>query len=294
MSVPYIAWAFQQRDLTAAQKLVLIALCDRANGERVCFPSFPKIAADCELSLRAVYCAVRHLCDVRGLVTKVTDKQERSEILSRCGARLGTLSNVYRILRPADGSNGHDQTPAKYARVEQEDSPTPANPARVTPAKYAGVSPETPAQNAGLPLQNNHQTPAKYAPEPSKEPLREPKTRASARGSEGLKSFGKEGAAEEPVPTPAQIEARRKAAAADLAALPGRLGGMLAKLGKSLRTDPPPFTPSLAYQRSALEPVYPKLQPQDPIRSPEQMIAEAMGIPLAEAAALIASKQAVA
>jgi hypothetical protein len=72
------------------------------------------------------------------------------------------------------------------------------------------------------------------------------------------------------------------------------LGGVLANLGRSLRTKPPPFTPSLAYQRSALEPIYPKLQPQDPIRTPEQMIAEAMGIPLAEAAALIASKQAVA
>jgi hypothetical protein len=236
MSVPYIAWAFQQRDLTAAQKLVLIALCDRANGERVCFPSFPKIAADCELSLRAVYCAVRHLCDVRGLVAKVTDKQERLDILSRCGARLGTLSNVYRILRPADGSNGHDQTPAKYARVEQEDSPTPANPARVTPAKYARVSRETPAQNAGLPLQNNHQTPAKYAPEPSKEPLREPKTRASAREGGRIYSSFKEGRspADEPVPTPAQIEAQRRAAAADLAAIPGPLASVLANLGKAM------------------------------------------------------------
>src|SRR5215469_16956922 len=122
MTVPLLAWAFEQPDMSPSQKLVLIALCNRANGERVCFPSFPKIAHDCGLSERAVYAAVRYLCDVRRLIAKVTDKAERQAVFAKVGARAGTLSNVYRILRPADA-----QTPANPSGVNgQEYSPTPA------------------------------------------------------------------------------------------------------------------------------------------------------------------------
>jgi hypothetical protein len=234
MSVPYIAWAFQQRDLTAAQKLVLISLCDRANGERVCFPSFPKIASDCELSLRAVAGAVRHLCDVRRLIAKVTDKQERAAILSQCGARPGTLSNVYRILRPADGANGYDHTPAKSARVPQEDSPTPAKSARPTSAKYARVEAQTPAPDARIPLQNIPKTPAKYAPEPSKEPTTEP-LRAQAREEGGrIKNSGKQEGDASPT-TPPQPEPSGSDDPADRPADPGHVAAVLAALKRDLR-----------------------------------------------------------
>lgn len=254
MSAPYIAWAFQQRDLTAPQRLVLIDLCDRANGDRVCFPSFPKIAHDCELSIRAAYAAVRHLCDVRGLIAKVTDKQERADILAKAGARKGTLSNVYRILRPADDepqtshakSNGKVHTPARNARVSREEnSPTPAHDAGTqlhTPERDARVNSATPAPRAGQPLHHVQKTPAPNAPEPSKESSTEPETRAGARESVGFNSFdlkgSKQGAVSPPVrerePTPAEIEASRKAAADAIAALPPRMAAVFQSLGGAL------------------------------------------------------------
>jgi hypothetical protein len=98
-SSPHISWAFSQRNLSLAQRMVLIALADRANGSRVCWPSFKRIAADCEMTQRAVIAAVKHLRE-RSLIECVTDPDERAAILARDGAWEGSRSNLYRILRP--------------------------------------------------------------------------------------------------------------------------------------------------------------------------------------------------
>jgi hypothetical protein len=173
MSTPHISWAFQQRGLTPAQRVVLIALCDRANGDRVCFPSFPTIASDCELSERAVYCAIQYLCTERGLIAKVMDRGERAEIFAKAGARLSTQANVYRILRPADGANGQHYTPAKSAPVKDRIPSTPAKSALATPAP-----------SAGLPLQNLQNTPAPSASEPKKgNQVTEPRQASGSRNS---------------------------------------------------------------------------------------------------------------
>jgi hypothetical protein len=240
MSAPYISWAFQQRGLTPAQRVVLIALCDRANGDRVCFPSFPTIAADCELSERAVYCAVQYLCSERGLIAKVTDRSERAEIFAKAGARAKTLANVYRILRPADEAsmNGQHYTPVKSAPKEHIPSHTPVNP--------APLNGQTPAKSAGQPLQNIPQTPAADASESKKGNLRTEPTRARAREAASVLRFSPVGrksppatAAPEPEPPPdreptaAEIEANRKRTLDDIAAMPAPIAAAVRRLANA-------------------------------------------------------------
>jgi len=144
MSTPHIAWAFAQRDLTAAQRVVLIALAERANGERTCFPSEETLARDCELSLRSIAAAVKYLAgqgrdDARRLIEIVSNKAERAAILAKAGASISARVNVYRILRPVDGAknaptNGHDS--AKSASIPRDS----AKSARQTPSDSAKSS----------------------------------------------------------------------------------------------------------------------------------------------------------
>ena len=107
---PHIAWAFAQRNLTAAQRVVLIALAERANGERTCFPSEQRLADDCELSRRSVVSAVQYLHTERQLIEVVTDQAEREAILAKAGANSKARVNVYRILRPDDGAKSAHST----------------------------------------------------------------------------------------------------------------------------------------------------------------------------------------
>jgi len=48
-------WAFKQRGLKPSTRVVLLALADCHNPHHGCFPSKKTLAADCELSERAVY-----------------------------------------------------------------------------------------------------------------------------------------------------------------------------------------------------------------------------------------------
>jgi hypothetical protein len=133
MSTPHIAWAFAQRQLTAAQRVVLIALAERANGERTCFPSEETLACDCELSRRSVIAAVQYLRDDRGLIEVIKDPVERASVLTKAGANPTARVNVYRILRPADGAKSApppDHESAKSAHPHQ------ANGAKTAPSTH--------------------------------------------------------------------------------------------------------------------------------------------------------------
>ena len=125
MSTPHIAWAFAQRGLTAAQRVVLIALAERANGELTCFPSEARLADDCEFSRRTVIAAVQYLRDERKLIEVVTDVVERAAILVKAGASAKARANVYRILRPHEGEKSapsQKSNGAKSARSEASDA----------------------------------------------------------------------------------------------------------------------------------------------------------------------------
>lgn len=47
-------WAFQQRGLKPAERVVLLYLADRHNPDHGCFPSQAQLAADCEMSRRSL------------------------------------------------------------------------------------------------------------------------------------------------------------------------------------------------------------------------------------------------
>lgn len=61
MSFAAVNWAWEQRGLTAHQKLVLLALANRHNPDVGCFPSLGKIAEDVEFSKSTVQRAIQGL-----------------------------------------------------------------------------------------------------------------------------------------------------------------------------------------------------------------------------------------
>jgi DNA-binding transcriptional ArsR family regulator len=60
-------WAFKQKGLKPATKVVLLALADCHNPHHGCFPSKKTLADDCEMSERAVYTHIKAL-EAAGLV----------------------------------------------------------------------------------------------------------------------------------------------------------------------------------------------------------------------------------
>jgi hypothetical protein len=235
--------------LSPSQKLVLIALTWRANGERVCFPSLTRLAKDTGLARSVVAEAVRYLRDVLHLIEAVTDKAERLAVFAKQGAKAGTLSTVYRVLVP----NTNHTSPAAGPVRPKTSPPT----GLVTHRKKTHTSPA-----AGL--SNDNTSPAagpvarQTSPPPGPIPVRQPdayqsgsRTRtkkgnletelrgAQAReGSVGFNSHGvKEGSKEVPDhdPTPAEVEEQRKASAEAIAGLSPELAAVIQGLGRSVR-----------------------------------------------------------
>jgi len=80
-----------------------------------------------------------------------------------------------------------------------------------------------------------------------------------------------------PVPSPRVLESSREekeAAGAREGQPDSRVAATVAELAKALKTKPPPFTPSVVYQRSALEPAPRRPQPQDPVMTVEEQMVE--------------------
>ena len=240
MSTPHIAWAFAQRELTASQRLVLIALAERANGERTCFPSFETLAGDCELSERAVKAAVQYLHAARRLIEIVRSKAERHEILAKAGARLTARVNVYKILRPDEGaksapSQHHDS--AKFAPSRHHDSAKSAQSNGSYPqeggegAKSAQSTASEGAYFASRGCKKRHHEGAPRAHESLNESLHEKKREAGGSNPGGVstslagtapvaaKQAAQEGEPPEQPDPPCTAEHARRSAAAAIAVL---------------------------------------------------------------------------
>jgi hypothetical protein len=61
MSVHLSSRAWRVTGLTPTQKLVLLRLADMANDEGVCWPSYARIGAECEIEVRSVRRIVQRL-----------------------------------------------------------------------------------------------------------------------------------------------------------------------------------------------------------------------------------------
>ena len=81
MSARALNWAYEQKPATAAQKLVLIALADRADQDGTCWPSLNWLASMCTpVGVRSVRRAIDRLTEARLIV-----KTKRRRILNAAG-----------------------------------------------------------------------------------------------------------------------------------------------------------------------------------------------------------------
>jgi DNA-binding transcriptional MocR family regulator len=74
MSIEALNWAWEQPVTKAANKLVLLALADHANGDGECWPSMKRIADRSDISARHVSRAINELVDL-GLVEKANRRR---------------------------------------------------------------------------------------------------------------------------------------------------------------------------------------------------------------------------
>lgn len=82
MSFDATRWAWAQQGLKSSQKLVLLALADRAGDDQECYPSIARIASDTGLDRKVIMSAVTEL-----------ERAELIQVVRRKGA-----GNVYRLL----------------------------------------------------------------------------------------------------------------------------------------------------------------------------------------------------
>jgi hypothetical protein len=143
VSFAAVAWALEQGadlGLKPAERLVLIYLADKANGDQFCFPGQPLIAKFTGLAPNTVMNVLRKL--------------EKRQLI-RAEASPGRVSK-YHILRahtPANGVGVSDHTPANCEVVTPANDgvvhpPTPAN-RGVVPPQTVGWSPPPPPQTVG-------------------------------------------------------------------------------------------------------------------------------------------------
>jgi len=269
MSTPHIAWAFAQRGLTVVQRVVLIALAERANGERTCFPSFPTLALDCEVSERAVIAAVQYLQHERHLIEVVDDSAERAAILSKAGARLTTRSNVYRILRPDDTAPrapSRHHNGARHAPLADHIH-APRAPLAENPARNAPSTPSEGANPASQGCSKRHHEHARRAPESLNESLHEEKRQPQEKKPTDVRGSPAASVALPQQPKQASQEAQQAPAIEPRATFEGAhrtVLAALAELGATYR--PRADSPTL--------PPMPRLPQQQPISPPPDDEAE--------------------
>lgn len=139
MSTSIMSNCWPIRDLSPAQKSVLISLADNANDDGVCWPSVAKIAIRTCLSERAVQAAIRSLMD-RGFLTS-NQRSGRSTVYT---------INHRAICTPADAAPPQEihPTPAGDAPPPpQMPHPTPADAAPRT-VKEPSIEPKEKRQKA--------------------------------------------------------------------------------------------------------------------------------------------------
>lgn len=98
MSVDATRWAWQQRGVSATQKLILLALADRAGADQCAYPSHESIAADTGADIKTVKTALRALIDL-GLIEDTGERVGRTKQIS-----------VWRLLGVEDRHESYPKT----------------------------------------------------------------------------------------------------------------------------------------------------------------------------------------
>ena len=141
MSVKLMSTAWDM-DLPTGQKMLLLALCDHANDEGVCYPSQEKLARKCSMGERTVISHIQWL-GKHGILSK-----ERRQNTQR------RKSDLYQIT--LDGYMPEPENP-------EPENPEPENPepANFAPANFAPAN-SAPANSAPA-----NSAPANFSPEPA-------------------------------------------------------------------------------------------------------------------------------
>ncbi|MDE7240284.1 helix-turn-helix domain-containing protein [Desulfovibrio sp.] len=168
MSIDAMNWAWRQRNLTVGQKLVLLALADRASETHTCWPSMTRLCQDTGLSDRGIQ--------------KIFIELEGRKLIRR-EHRSGQVT-VFTLL----GVDGREATP-ELSSPPNSVRPEPGSPRTQFPPNSVR---DTPEPSSGLPP-NYGASPLKV--EPKEEPKENPKrVRARARSPQAVKeAFGEYG-----------------------------------------------------------------------------------------------------
>ena len=130
MSVKLMSTAWDM-DLPMGQKMLLLALCDHANDEGVCYPSQEKLAQKCSMGERTVISHIQWL-EKHGILSR-----ERRQNTQRRKSDLYQITLDGYMPEPANSAPANS-APAKF-------SPEPANFAPSEPANFAGTYKEEPS-----------------------------------------------------------------------------------------------------------------------------------------------------
>lgn len=130
MSVKLMSAAWDM-DLPMGQKMLLLALCDHANDDGVCYPSQEKLAQKCSMGERTVISHIQWL-ERHGIVSR-----ERRQNTQRRKSDLYQITLGNYTHEPANSAPANS-APAKF-------SPEPANFAPSEPANFAPSYKEEPS-----------------------------------------------------------------------------------------------------------------------------------------------------
>ncbi len=130
MSVKLMSAAWDM-DLPMGQKMLLLALCDHANDDGVCYPSQEKLAQKCSMGERTVISHIQWL-ERHGIVSR-----ERRQNTQRRKSDLYQITLGNYTAEPANSAPANS-APAKF-------SPEPANFAPSEPANFAPSYKEEPS-----------------------------------------------------------------------------------------------------------------------------------------------------
>lgn len=133
------AWEIPPKTLPKGCKFLLIALCDNANDQGMCYPSIEYLANKCEMCTRTVQNHVQWLAE-QGYLT-MDERKGRSTVYTIDYAALLHPPVVQTEVKSAAPMSHHRKicTPAISSKTPAKFAPTPANFSK-TPAKFAPIT----------------------------------------------------------------------------------------------------------------------------------------------------------
>lgn len=104
MSFQAMAWAVRQNTGSTIGKCILLMLANYADSEGQCFPSYDRIAKDCECSRRSVICWIERL-EEKGLLTKeVRRRKDGTQTSNYITLQQGAADALGAVDQSADGA----------------------------------------------------------------------------------------------------------------------------------------------------------------------------------------------